>query len=171
MNMARAVHVEFLEGLGGDFTSAGVLAMAAQVRKLGSNFSASVRRWYQWRAAAAALKASPARNGRAVVGYSNGGSEVTGISDEGFALDLVIALDPTIWIACSPLHANVKQAICVHNVNPLSSFPPVGHASLTTAADFKGTLRTIDTWDLHINVDSDPVIQGVVLSAIKQLAI
>ena len=168
--MARAVHVEFLEGLGDDFTSPGVLAMAAQVRKLGANFSATVRHWYQWRDAAAALKAAPASNARAVVGYSNGGSEVTGVSDAGFPLDLLIALDPTIWLACSPLHVNVKQAICFHNINPASSFPPVGHASLTTAADFKGRLRTIDTWDLHMNVDTDPVIQAVVLAAIKQLA-
>jgi hypothetical protein len=168
--MARAVHVEFLEGLGDDFTSPGVLAMAAQVRKLGADFSATVRRWYQWRDAATALKARQPGDARAVVGYSNGGSEVTGVSDAGFPLDLLVALDPTIWLACSPLHGNVKRAICFHNVNPVSSFPPVGHASLTTAPDFKGTLRTIDTWDLHMNVDTDPVIQAAVLAAIRQLA-
>jgi hypothetical protein len=167
--MAKAVHVEFLEGLGDDFTSPGIPVMASQVRKLGANFSATVRRWYQWRDAAAALKAAPAADARAVVGYSNGASEVTGVSDQGLALDLLVALDPTIWLACSPLHGNVKQAICFHNVNPASSFPPVGHASLTATADFKGRLRTIDTWDLHMNVDTDPVIQAVVMAAIRQL--
>lgn len=163
------VHVEFLEGLGDDSTSPGVLTQAAEARKL-PGVTAAVRRWYQWPVAAAALKALPAGVKRVVVGYSNGGSEVTQVADEGFPIDLLIAEDPTIWLAMASLHSNVAEAICFENINPFSSFPPVGHANLSTAPDFHGVLKVIATRDMHINVDTDPTIQATVLAAIKELA-
>jgi len=165
----KLIHIEILEGLGDDQTSPGMLTIAAELRKL-PGATVIVRHWNQWQDAANALRALPATTLRSVIGYSNGASEVTQIAAENIPIDLLISLDPTIWLACAALHGNVKQAICFHNVNPASSFPPVGHASLTTAPDFKGTLRTVDTWDMHINVDTDPAIQGAVILAERQLA-
>lgn len=152
-------------GLGGEATSAGMPYMAHRLQNKG--IICVVFGWADWRKAGQWLRS---RNGkRAVVGYSNGGSEVTGITDLGFELDLVIALDPTIWLSMSPLHGNVREAVCFHNANPFSSFPPVGHARLTTAPDFKGKLTTIDTWDTHMDVDRDPSIQAYVESKILAL--
>lgn len=50
-----------------------------------------------------------------------------------------------------PLGKNVRRAICFHDTNPLN---PVGHAYLKKGPDFNGTLITIDTSDLHLNVDT-----------------
>lgn len=167
------VDVQFLMGLGGHFTSQGVDQQAAQVRALGPNFHATVRAWDEWpAAAAAALKALPATTRRAIVGYSNGGSEITQAAAQGVPIDLLVAEDATIWLALAPLHRNVKSAISFRNVNPFSSFPPVGHASLSIGAGWdpaKQRLRTIDTWDMHTSVDLDPVIQAVVLASVKAL--
>lgn len=167
--MSEAVQLDILEGLGDDATSPGCQVIAAEARKI-PGVTAVVWKWYQWELLIAARKKLPADRLWAIVGYSNGASEVTQVAADGLTVDLLVALDPTIWLACAPLHNNVKRAICFHNVNPLSSFPPVGHASLTAAMDFKGLLQTFNTWDLHINVDTDPVIQAAVIAAVKQLA-
>jgi hypothetical protein len=167
--MSAPVQLDILEGLGDDTTSPGCLVIAAEARKI-SGVTAVVWKWYQWEQVIAARKKLPADRLWAVVGYSNGASEAEQVAAPGITVDLLVALDPTIWLATAPLHGNVKRAICFHNVNWASSFPPVGHASLTTSPDFKGTLQTIDTWDLHINVDTDPVIQATVVAAVRQLA-
>lgn len=167
--MNAPVELDILEGLGDDTTSPGCLVIAQEARKI-PGVTAVVWKWYQWALVVAARKKLPADRLWAVVGYSNGASEAEQVAAAGLAVDLLIALDPTIWLATVPLQGNVKRAICFHNVNWASSFPPVGHASLSTAPDFKGTLQTIDTWDLHINVDTDPVIQAIVVAAVKQLA-
>jgi dienelactone hydrolase len=148
--------VALLMGLGGEITSPGIPYMAQKIQAHG--FVAKVYSWDQWREAGEWLKSQPGK--KAVLGYSNGGSEVTGVTDLGFELDLVISLDPTIWLSMSPLHRNVKEAVCFHNANWLSSFPPVGHARLSTASDFKGKITTIDTYDSHMRVDTDASIQA-----------
>ena len=167
--MSAPVQLDILEGLGDDTTSPGCLVIAQEARKI-PGVTAVVWKWYQWPLVLAARKKLPADRLWAVVGYSNGGSEATQVAADGLIVDLLVALDPTIWLACAPLHDNVKRAICFHNVNPASSFPPVGHASLSVAVDFKGLLQTFNTWDLHNNVDTDPVIQAAVIAAVKQLA-
>ena len=163
----RTVHVELLEGLGDEFTSPGMITIRDELLKI-SHLTAGLRHWNEWQIAGSALRVAP--DARAVIGYSNGASEVTNIAAMDVPIDLLISLDPTIWLAMQPLHKNVVKAICFHNVNPASSFPPVGHASLTTAPDFTGKLTTIDTWDLHGNVDTDPEIQGACILAVRALA-
>lgn len=91
---------------------------------------------------------------RVILGYSNGGSELTYVCQMGFPVDLALALDPTIWLSMVPLGKNVRRAICFHDTNPLN---PVGHAYLKKGPDFNGTLITIDTSDLHLNVDTGTI--------------
>jgi len=163
------IRVELLEGLGDEFTSPGMLTIRTALLQIPHTI-VGIKHWNEWEIAASVLKVQPATTKRAVIGYSNGASEVTNIAAEDFPIDLLISLDPTIWLAMQPLHKNVKKAICFHNVNPASSFPPVGHASLATGPDFTGKLTTIDTWDLHGNVDTDPEIQGACILAVRALA-
>lgn len=169
------IQVEMLMGLGGHATSSGIDDLAKLIQALNDKNNyviVEVRAWDDWKNAGAILKASG--NKKVIIGYSNGGSEVTGISDMAFPIDLLISLDPTIWINCSPLHDNVKEAICFHNANWLSSIPPVGHNTLTTASDWKPLkqkLTIIDIYDLHMNVDKDKKIQDTCLSAIEKLKV
>jgi dienelactone hydrolase len=127
--------------------------------------------WDQYANASSWLREEGSKPNRriALLGYSNGGSCTTWITNDGFFIDLVIALDPTIWLSMYPLENNVKTAICVHDTNWLN---PVGHAYLTKGKlwdDKNQTLTTINTNDWHLSVDTDPKIQAVCYKAIALL--
>jgi len=161
------IYVAMLEGLGGDFSSSGVLQMAETVRQHGQNFHVKVYGWSQWQSAAAWLGAQTGK--KVIFGYSNGANETTGVSDAGFEVDLLIALDPTVWLTVSPLHGNVRRAVLFHN----NSWDIVGHARLTTGTGWNPAtqkLIVIETDESHILLDQDPIIQGHIETEIYALS-
>jgi len=167
----RGTTVHLLMGLGGKFTSPGVYTQAAQIKALGPDVSATVWAWDDWDRAAADLIAQKSTK-HVAIGYSNGASKVQELANRLFQnnvrLDLLVAEDPTIWLPTTPLRANVMKAICFKNVNPASSFPPVGHASLKAGPDFPlSRLTTIETTLSHTAVDTDPKIIATVVQAVK----
>src|ERR1700691_4935725 len=109
--MNAPVELDILEGLGDDTTSPGCLVIAQEARKI-PGVTAVVWKWYQWARVVAARKKLPADRLWAVIGYSNGASESEQVAAGGLTIDLLIALDPTIWLATVPLQGNVNGAIC-----------------------------------------------------------
>jgi hypothetical protein len=90
-------------------------------------FTAKYWDWSEYKTAGTWLQ-SQNQNKRAIVGYSNGGSAATWVATDGFAIDLLVALDPTVWLANYALESNVKSAVCFHDTFILN---PVGHARCT----------------------------------------
>jgi len=164
----RPTEVHLLYGLFGSVgSSPGITTQAQLIQKLGADVTTTVWGWDQWDSAAAALQNKPGSK-HVVIGYSNGASRVQNIADTGVSLDLLVSEDPTIWLETIPLRANVKKAVCFKNTNPMSSIPPVGHASLVAGQGFDPkNLVTIETQDLHANVDTDPAIINTVISYVK----
>lgn len=158
--------VRLLEGLGGDRTSGGVLQQRDKIKAKFPTADVKVYGWSEWDKVAADFKAKPDAK-HVLIGYSNGGSTVTWTADTGVRIDALVAEDPTVWLSNIPLKGNVKKALCIHNSNPFSSFPPVGHAYLAAGLGFDKThLKTIETNDSHMYVDYDPVIIAAVFAFI-----
>lgn len=164
------VHVEFLEGLGGDLTSPGIIAMANHVSSW-PGYTTNVRNWSEWERSVDRFKSLPIATRRAIVGYSNGGSMATYVANSGTTIDFLIGMDATVWIPPKEIQINVRNAICFWNINPFSSVPPVGHAKYTLASGNKTTkLLTYKITNLHGNVDTDPDNQELVFEALKSLS-
>lgn len=165
-------HVEFLKGLElpGFETSPGIIDMAREVSSW-AGYTAVVREWHEWEKSVDALKSLPVGIRRGVVGYSNGGSMATYIANSGTVIDFLVGMDATTWIPPKQLQINVRNAICFWNVNPFSSFPPVGHASYSLVKGNTSTkLLTYKIMNLHGNVDTDPDNQKLVYEALKSLS-
>lgn len=162
--------IEILEGLGGDYTSQGCVQMA-NTMSTWPGYKVNLRSWSDWGRAAKAISETPKDVPVMVVGYSNGGSMATYVPYTcGRVIQKLIGLDPTVWIPPKVLPTNVMQAICLKNVNPFSSFPPVGHAGYEVQTGNKVTkLLTRRIYDFHINVDKNPKNQAVVYQAAKDL--
>lgn len=165
-------HIEFLKGLElpGFETSPGVIAMSQRVAGW-AGYTSTVREWSEWQQSVDKFNSLPAGVKRGLVGYSNGGSLATYVAASGVGIDFLIGMDATTWIPPKALDVNVRNAICFWNVNPLSSFPPVGHASYSLTKSNKTTkLLTYKIMNLHGNVDTDPDNQELVYEALKSLS-
>lgn len=162
------VCVGFVMGLFGIFgSSPGIQQMGAQVAKW-PGYEARVFQWSEWSAAATWLSRKSC-GVRAIVGYSNGGNTITYAAATGVKLAYAGSMDPTIWLPVTPIQKNVDSVMVFRNVNPLSSFPPVGHANLVKGATFRGVWKVYDVRDLHGAVDTNPKNQAPILAKLKSL--
>lgn len=163
------IHCEFLMGLGGRLTSSGVVQMYTDALRR-PNVTANLREWDQWQDSVQTISELPKHSKVAVLGYSNGACTATDIAFEDFQVDLLVGFDRTIWLPARPLGGNVKRAICLWNVNPFSSFPPVGHGTYSMAQGVPASrLTTRRITDFHINVDKNPANQKIWTAALDLL--
>jgi hypothetical protein len=177
--MAKAVRIKILRGLGDYATSAGMDALAAKLKAKYPTAAIEVLNWYQWQNVIADFEAHRS-DIHIAIGYSMGANEVTEIAEAltagGVKLDLLVSMDPTVWYAMHPLHANVTHAICFHN----SGWSLVGHARVivdkdgkqtgSADADFKGTLEMVEIAENHMKVDWDETVCAKILDAVAKIA-
>jgi len=160
----RGTIVHLLMGLGDQTTSAGVVTQSESIRLLGPDVQTSVWTWKAWPQVVRLLIADGNAHKHVIIGYSCGASAMEYIADTNIPLDLLVAEDPTIWLSTTPIRGNVKQAICFHNTNFLNA---VGRASCEAGAGLPASrLTTINTADLHGDVDRDTSIIKTVLNAV-----
>lgn len=177
MAAKKTLRVAMIGPLGGASLAPGMIKMTNQIQSWkveGYLIQARFFNWSAWESAADWLNGADIR---VACGYSNGGSSVTwipwGDADTPAAkLDLLIGLDPTIWIKPSLIPSNVKKAVCYYNANWFIFVPTqwVGHAKYYLTDDNKSTnLITKTIWDWHGAVDSNPQRQAEIYSMIRAL--
>lgn len=164
----------FIEGLGGDSTSQGVVQMYDESRK-DPRVQCTKWSWYDWAEAADHLAAySKQGTPVAICCYSNGASfgpaAAARMAQQGATLDFLGGIDPTFWLWPQGIPGNVLKAVCLWNANPLSSFPPVGHAYYALAAGNKKTqLTTYRIMDAHLQADRNRANQIKILTPMRAL--
>jgi len=160
----RGTIIHLLMGLGDTSTSAGILTQSDSLRLLGSDVQTTVWRWKQWPEVVRLLIADGNAHKHIIIGYSCGASVVEYIADTNVPLAFAVAEDPTVWLTTTPFRGNVMKVMCFHNVNPLNA---VGRASCEAGPGFPASrLTTINTADLHGDVDTDTSIIRTVLNAV-----
>jgi len=161
----RGTIVHLLMGLGDELTSPGVITQSNQIRALGADVQTSVWTWKAWPEVVRLFIADGSAHKHVVIGYSCGASATEYVADSNVALDLVVAEDPTIWLSTTAFRGNVAKAICFHNTNPINF---VGRASCAVGNGFPASrLTTINTMDIHGDVDLDTGIIATVIAAVK----
>jgi hypothetical protein len=173
----KILRVAMIGPLGGASLAPGLIKMSNEINswiREGYLIQARFFNWSAWESAADWLNTADIR---VAIGYSNGGSSATWIP-YGDAdtlpcrLDLLIGLDPTIWIKPALIPINVKKAVCYYNANWFILVPTqlVGHAKYYLTDNNKVTnLITRTIWDWHGNVDNNPQRQAEIYSMIKAL--
>lgn len=176
MTAKRSYRVAFIGPLGGAALAAGMITMTNEVQgwKLpGFLTHAKFFPWENWQLAGEWLMGAEVR---AAVGYSNGGNTAAWMAAYGeyrtpTPLDLLIGLDPTIWLDRPPLPSTVKRAHYYWNGNFIPWFSQfVGHGRYTLAAGNQRTKLTSETiYDFHGNVDKNPDRQQAIYAMLKEV--
>jgi len=175
--MNKILKVAQIGPLGGAALASGQITMVKEVmswKREGWLILSKFFPWENWQQAGDWLADADVR---VLCGYSNGGCTATWIPGYGeyrtpTRVDLLIGLDPTIWLTRTPLTPNVKKAVCYYNANYFILFPSqfVGHAKYSLAQGNKTTnLITKTIYDFHGNVDKNPLRQAEIYSMIKAL--
>lgn len=165
-------HCIFMRGQGGWLTSYGVGTLGQKAEQLGRG-PCTVLDWNEQQAAYDSVLAFARQVGdgsRLVLyGYSLGANAVTFVAEalakKGIAVDLLVAMDPTIWSAIRPLTKNVRQAVCYRNLNFLNV---VGLAGL--AAQDPSILTTYKIADFHLFADINGTYQKQILDRIAAVS-
>lgn len=175
----KRFNIAFMGPLGGANLTAGD-EMTAYVQTWvipGYDTLAKFFPWENWQQAGDWL--APA-DVRAAIGYSNGGNTAAWLAAYGnngyrtpTPLDLLVGLDPTIWLDSPPLPPTVKRAHYFWNGNFIPWFTQfVGHGRYTLAEGNRTTKLTSETiYDFHGNVDKNPARQQAIYKMLRALAV
>lgn len=177
MTAKTILRVAQIGPLGGAGLASGQVKMVNEVqswKREGYLIQSKFFPWENWQQAGEWLYTAKIK---VICGYSNGGCSVTWIPGyaeyrEPVGVDLLIGLDPTLWIYRSPIPSNVKKAVCYYNANYFVLFPTqfVGHGKYSLTQGNKTTnLITKTIYDWHGNVDKNPQRQAEIYSMIKAL--
>lgn len=171
----KVLRAAFIGPLGGAALGPGMVTMANEVdgwKRPGWFIEGKFFPWENWQQAGDWVASA---DRRAVVGYSNGGNAADWVATydeyrEPVGLDLLVGLDPTLWLPCPAIKPNVAKAHCYYNGNYVSNWKTIGHSWYTLAAGNTVTKLTTETiYDWHGNVDTNPARQKAVLAMITDL--
>jgi hypothetical protein len=155
-------------GMGGQITSHGMDILATKLRGI-PNTVASVFSYGEYLDIVLDIQKHPATDKSIVIGYSLGANATTNVATAlgQTPVDLLVAIDPSIWGYIYPLTGNVRKAICFHNTNHINVIG-LGRLSIGPAFD-RRNLETIDIDQFHLAVDYNTHIHDAVANAVKAL--
>lgn len=163
----KPIYVHLLRGQGGVYTSAGVDAMGKKIQAMAPSASVKTWNWGDWQNTLRDLRFHKGDAVRVVIGYSLGANAATWIEAAGpeLQIDLLVALDPTVWSTMQPIHKNVKKVLLFKNDNPLNV---VGLAGVTLTPGFDMSRMTVvHTLKPHLEEDWDPDITAQIVMAVR----
>lgn len=154
------VIVEILYGLGGTDTSPGMVQLAQQ---LGTIPGVTVRSHDESDWTAAVINAKSWPDAKVVlVGYSMGANNITYVAEQLKQVDLLIAIQPTLYEEAVTVGPNVKKAIEFYNPNVLET-GGLGSRKL------EGNVEYVVNQDSHPYADDDPTVHNRIISEVKLL--
>lgn len=155
------VIVEMLYGLGGASTSPGITQLAAQLRAIPG---VAVRGPYDesaWQEAVADTKTWTVEK-IVLIGYSMGANNVTYMAQQLKHVDLLCAIQPTLYEEAVPITSVVKKAIEFYNPNVLET-GGLGSRKL------QGNVEYVVNSDTHPYADDDPSVHTRIISEVRKL--
>ncbi len=175
--MSKIICIADLYGLGGLTTSPGMLVLAEKIRKLGRNFIVlGPYNQSEWEQAAQDLARRPKSDLIGAIGYSLGANNVVEIAARlGRHVDYIAGIQPSFWglgvdwSGTITLPPNVGLARNIYNPNFLATLG-LGFVRYVAPADFSGRLQVSTTRDLHLDVDDDTGVHGLILGDLRTLA-
>ena len=157
------VIVEMLYGLGGASTSPGITQLAQQLKAIPG---VHVRGPYDesaWQEALADTKTWTVEK-IVLIGYSMGANNITYIAQGLKHVDLLCAIQPTLYEAAAPITSVVKKAIEFYNPNVLET-GGLGSRKL------EGHVEYVVNQDSHPYADNDPVVHTRIIQEIHKLLV
>jgi hypothetical protein len=155
------VIVEVLYGLGGTTTSPGMVQLVEQIKPLVK----FVKAWDEsdWQSALDNARTWTVEK-IVLIGYSMGANNITYIAQGLKHVDLLCAIQPTLWEAAVPITSNTAAAIEWYNPTILET-GGLGGRKLTGV-----NIGYIPSNDSHPYADNDPRVHNRILAEIHKLA-
>lgn len=150
-----------LYGLGGESTSLGIATLATELKAIPG---VTVRGPYdesQWEAAAHDAKTWTVEK-IVLIGYSMGANNITFMAQQLKHVDLLIAIQPTLYEEAAAVGSNVHRAIEFYNPNVLET-GGLGSRKL------EGNIIYVTNSDSHSFADNDPVVLKRIVQEVKNL--
>ena len=169
MKVLACILLGGLEGADGYLDSAGMEALAAQLRAV-PGIETSVWTWDKWEQALAVVRACEGHAKIAVIGYSGGGSRMTYLASESPLpiIDLMIGYDPSPKWQIKDIEMNVHKAICYYNTKPDLYVPLIGALGGGRLAGYTN-IQTIEIAEPHLAVQADQSLHDRTIAAVKEL--
>jgi hypothetical protein len=123
--------------------------------------------WWAFEKAADDIALLPKDEVVIVIGYSGGGSRATWLADlpSKPKIDLMILYDPSPKWEMKVIAANVKRALCYHNITPF--FFGLGGGVL---AGKNTPIETIDISENHVLVQTDSALHQRTIAEVKRVS-
>jgi len=170
--LTHPVVVYLFYGAGTRDLSAGVDALATQIRKVSSKLLVlHPFDYFDSSSAESDIEGRPKGTKFILIGYSMGANVVTVIPNtlSHVTFELVVGYDPSIWgpPLVQELSPNSKRVICYHNNRLLNG---VGLAHYTGGAGFNmKNYKQYEITEVHTDVDKDQSLHKITLAAIKDV--
>ncbi|HYT43512.1 MAG TPA: hypothetical protein VEP90_14330 [Methylomirabilota bacterium] len=160
-----SVEIFLIYSQGGAITSSGMDILSHRLKTLYPSINVSTYEWNKWAEIYNKIYKLHPTTKIGLVGYSLGANATTWIASQHnlvhHKIDLLIALDPTIWSIITPLGENVKRVIAFQNMNPLDIF---GHAKVVGPH-----VETHEVFDFHLTLDFSDKFQSTVIKEVGKL--
>lgn len=158
MNQDEVI-VELLYGLGGTATSPGMVQLTQQIKP----HVKFIKAWDEsdWESALANAKTWTVEK-IVLIGYSMGANNITYIAQGLKHVDLLLAIQPTLYAPAATIGSNVAKTIEFYNPNVFETLG-LGSRELT------GNVERIVNSDSHPYADSDPAVHARILKEIRAL--
>lgn len=149
-----------LLGQGSVVTSAGMIPLASDVRKLG--VITTIHNWNAYGDVVASIRKLTTGTPVVIIGYSLGANATTWISNAvgKRKIALIVAYDPSIWSAVRPAGSNVNRLLLYRNGGP----SPWGHARIPGSM-----VETTETLMPHLAVPFSARLHELTLKAVAKL--
>jgi pimeloyl-ACP methyl ester carboxylesterase len=145
------------------------------------NTSVRTYTWDKWRQAYKAILVNQGKAKIVLIGYSGGGSRATWLANMPARpqIDLMISYDPSPRWQMKPIRANVKKALCYHNIKTmwLPGLGDLGGGQLVRKAPASvdisihdRSINTIDVAEHHMLVQIDQRLHRHTVEAVRSLA-
>ena len=155
-----------LNGTDGWVTSSGMLELQSSLAAL-PDVEVTTYDWLFYKKAADDIALLPKDDLVIVIGYSGGGSRATWLANlpSKPKIDLMVLYDPSPTWQMKAIHANVKRALCYHNITPF--FFGLGGGALVGDAP----IETVDIFEHHLLVQTDTTLHQQTIAEVRNIQI
>jgi len=154
-------------GADGWVTSAGMLELRSSLAAL-SDVEVTTYDWSSFKKAADDIALLPKDDIVIVIGYSGGGSRATWLANlpSKPKIDLMVLYDPSPTWQMKAIGANVKRALCYHNITPF--FFGLGGGALVSN---NTPIETVEIFENHLLVQTDTTLHQRTIAEVKKVQI
>jgi len=156
--------VVLLEGLGGRFSSPGIVSLQEELSVIPNTIVALPLAQHNWRDAVKLIKQQRPETKIVLIGYSLGANNSTYVAKNVKHVDELIAIQASVWGPTTALEENVDKAIEIYN-------PMFWRTAGLGAKRLVGIhFSYIANSDTHFYADDDPDVHNFVFNEVRKLS-